>query len=596
MSRTRVVPVKILPGIFKESSDIGAEGRYIDADRVRFRSGLPETIGGWQKTSNNQSLGKTRGLVGWRALDASRNLAAGTHLKLYVWRGGTPYDITPVRATGTATTDPFITASGSSVVEVRITTHGAIPNDYVTFPSSTVVNGVTLTGEYQVQTASDANGFTINATDTATGTGAGGGAAVTYSFQINTGEEHGSIGLGWGAGTYGFGTYGTPRSSSSISIILRTWSLANWGEDLIANPRGGSIYVWDTSVGVATNPATLITQAPSTAQFILVTPDSRHLVAYGAHDGTAANPLNIRWCTREDYTDWTPTAINSAGTKLLDSGSSIVTAVRTHREIVIFTDVGLHSQQFVGGNEVFSFFHLGTHGGIRGPLAAIEHQGVVFWMGDEDFWIYDGRVQPIPCDVRKFVFDNIDTLQSSKVVAGVNRNFNEIWWFYQDNDSTTDEVNRYVVYNFVEKTWFIGELDRTSWIDRSELTTVPLAVGTSGYLYEHEVGIQANGQPLNWFLETGDFDFGEGDDFFFINGYIPDFQTLSETVDFTIKTRRYPNSGQISKGPLLLTATTEHVKLRARGRAAALRWESSDLNSDFRLGTVRLRVRPDGRR
>ena len=292
------------------------------------------------------------------------------------------------------------------------------------------------------------------------------------TYQINTGAINGFFGLGWGVGTYGASTYGTARATSNIFLQPRTWSFSLWGEDLIANPRGGAIYVWDTSTGTGTR-ATAITGSPDTAEFILVTPESRHLIAFGAYDGSINNKLNIRWSDREDYTSWTAASSNRAGSKLLDRGSRIVSAQHTGREILVWTDDSLHSMQYIGGNEVFAFTTLGESGvGIRGPHAKVSLNGVAFWMGASDFFMYDGRIQPLPCTVKSYVFDNMNDNQRDKCWAVLNREFNEIWWFYPDGSN--DEISKCVIYNYLDRVWSIGSRMRTAGVDRSEVIAQPV--------------------------------------------------------------------------------------------------------------------------
>lgn len=588
-----LVKLDIAPGIFNEDSDLAAERRWKDGDKVRFYKKFPEKIGGWEKRLTSQFLGVCRSMLPWINFEEEKWIAIGTHLKLYVY--GTVFtDITPIRSTGTINANPFSTTISSTTVTVTDTSHGALVNDFVTFSGAAAVGGITINGEYQIQSIVDADTYTITHSSAATSTATGGGASVTAEYQINTGGVDGLFGLGWGAVTWGSSTWGTARSASNLFFAPRSWSFSNWGEDLIANPRGGGVYVWDASTGISSR-ATVITNAPTYANFILVTPDSRHLVAYGASDsGGNRNRLNIRWCSREDYTSWTPAATNTAGDKLLDTGTEILAAVRTSREIIIFTDESAYSQQFIGGNDVFSFNHLGDGIGIRGPGAVAEVADTLFWMGENDFFQYDGQLTILPCDVKQYIFDNITVNQRQKVVAGTNRQFNEVWWFYPRTGN--DECSHYVTYNYIDKAWAIGQLARTAWIDSSEANTVPVATGPSGYLYNHETGTDDDGSAMTAYVETGDFDLEDGNAFMFVDRIVPDFERLTGSVDFTFKVRDYPMGTQTTKGPLNMVPTTRFKDFRTRGRQAAVRLSSDDLGDDWRYGTIRIRVRPDGGR
>lgn len=588
--------LKIPPGINKEDTDLTAEGQWADGDKVRFFRGQPQKIGGWQKANASTYYGICRSMLPWIDFSNKKWLAFGTHLKFYVY-GNDFNDQTPLRSTVTLSTDPFTTVSGSATVTVAHTAHGALNNDFVTFSGAAAVNGITIDGNYQI-TYVDANSYTITHSSTASGNGSGGGASVEAKYEINTGGVDGVFGLGWGAGTWSSSTWGTARSASNIFIAPRSWSYATWGEDLIINPRGAGIYVWDASAGTGTtNRATLITNAPATANFVLVTPEARHLIAYGAHDGSNDNRLNIRWCSREDYTDWTPTATNTAGDKLIDTGTELLAATHTSREIIFWTDETAYTQQFIGGNEVFAFNHLGDGIGIRGPHAFTEYNDTVFWMGERDFFAYDGQVRRLPCSVKTHVFENLTTNQRQKCVAGVNRAFSEIWFFYPRTSNT--EISHYVTYNFEDGTWAIGSLPRTAWVDASEFSDAPMAAGADNYLYDHETGVDADGSAMSVYIQSGDFDMGDGDYFLFADRFIPDFKaangsTLAGTLNVTFKARRYPNGTQTTVGPFAITSSTTKKDFRMRGRQMNVRYGSDSTSDDWRAGSPRIRVRPDG--
>lgn len=563
-----LVPIELPPGLYTEDSDRAARGRWKAGNRVRFYKGKPESIGGWSKATSAAWLGQCRGLRDFQALSGLQYVGIGTHLKLYIAAGDALSDITPIRASSTIDADPFATTDASADVVVTDTAHGALLGDFVTFAGATAVGGITIDGEYQIQAVADANTYTITHSAAATSTASGGGAAVTAAYQIAVGGESGTLGLGWGVGPWGGSTWGTARSSSNIYLSPRTWSLDLWGEDLLANPRGGGVYVWDTSGGTSAR-ATLITNAPATAQAIVVSPTSRHLLALGAYDGSNNDPLLIRWCAQEDYTTWTPSDTNDAGERRIDGGNAILAGVRTNKEILVLTDETAHVVRFVGPPHTFGAQPLGK-AGLRGPKGVVEEAGVAYWFGNEDFLMYaGGRPQPIPCDVRKSVFDDLNETQRDKCHAGVNRTFNEIWWFYCS--ASSQEIDRAVAYNHVERHWSLHELERTAWLDKSEVFRSPYAAGPDGYLYGHESGITADGAAVDAYVESGDMELGEGAQIMRLSGFIPDFKRLTGAVDISVKARLYPAGAQIVKGPKEITSAKKFVKLRARGRQMAVR-------------------------
>jgi hypothetical protein len=589
-----LVPIELLPGLYTEDSDRGAGRRWKAGNRVRFYKGKPETIGGWAKASSSVWRGKCRGLRDFQALSGLQYVGIGTHLKLYIAAGGALSDITPIRRSVTLAADPFTTTNGSANVTVTDAGHGALVGDFVTFAGATAVGGLTIVGEYQIQSVTNANTYIVTHATAATSSATGGGASVTAAYQINVGGENGTLGLGWGVGPWGGSTWGTARSSSNIYLSPRTWSLDLWGEDLIANPRGGGIYIWDTSGGVSAR-ATAIGGAPATAQAVIVSPTSRHLLALGAHDGSQSDPLLIRWCAQEDYTVWTPSDTNDAGERRIDGGNAILAGVRTNKEILALTDESAHVVRFVGPPYTFGAAPLGK-AGLRGPKGVVEEQGVAYWFSNEDFLMYGGgRPQRIDCDVRRQVFDDLNETQRDKCHAGVNRTFNEIWWFYCS--ASSQEIDRAVAYNYAERHWSLHELERTAWLDKSEVFRSPYAAGADGYLYGHESGITADGAPMAAYVESGDLEMGAGEEIVRLRGLVPDFERLTGVVKLSVKARRYPAGAQIAKGPRSIAVATELTRLRARGRQMAVRLESdASQASSWRLGTLRADVIPAGRR
>ena len=593
------MPLKELvipPGIVTVETDRGAAGRWKDGNNVRFYMGKPEKIGGYQKNNASYTFtGKARGIVDWQTLDLDKIIGIGTHLKLYVWAMGIYYDITPIRASSTINADPFAMVDTSTTVTVTDTAHGAVVDDYVTFSGASAAGGITVVGEYQIQSITDANTYTITHSSAATSTVSGGGAAVVAAYQIKTGSETTRPVSGFGAGTYGAGTYGTTRSIAQFLALARTWSLDNWGEDLIACPRGGAIYVWDASVGFTSNRATLISQAPATAKAIFVSDEDRHLVALGAYNGSADDPMYIAWCDAEDYTVWTAAEGNSAGDKRLDSGNEIYCAVKTKRETLIFTDSTLWSMTFIGPPYIYDFAPIGLNGKIQSPNAAKEYDGRVWWMGEHEFYVYDGSIRVVPCAVLNHVFDDLNTDQKIMVFAGANHDFGELWWLYPSADS--DECDKFVLYNIVDNAWSFGELSRTVYVGDSKTFINPYALGGDGYLYDHESGVNADGSALSAYIESGDMEIGEGDDVMHVSRFVPDFKRLTGTLSLTLKGRKYPQSStQKTKGPYDVTSSTTKLKPRIRARQIAIRLAVSSVGSDFRVGTLRMDAQPDGKR
>jgi hypothetical protein len=588
---------RIQPGLYTVDSDLGAgkSARWKDGDKVRFHNGFPQKIGGWLKSGLTTFIGKCRSLTDWQTVDFVKYIGLGTHLKLYVWCGGTYYDITPIRSSGTLGADPFATTNGSPTVTVTHAAHGASVGDYVTYGSAAAVAGITIDGEYAIATIVDANTYTITHSANANATTTGGGAAVTYEYQINVGSESSLYGLGWGAGQYSTGTYSTPRTVSSFLTAARIWSLDQWGEDLIACPRGKAIYVWDASVGTGTR-AAVIAAAPATARAVLVSPQNQHLIALGAHNGSTDDPLLIRWCSSENYTLWTPGPENSAGQKKLNTGNEILCGVKANKDILVFTDSHLWTMRFIGPSQFFSFNMVGENGGLAGPNAAIEKDGVVYWMGNKNFYYYNGAVNVLPCEVWPTVFDDRNFVQRFKVFASVNRDFNEVWWLYCSAGS--DEVDRYVIYQTQEKVWSFGTLVRTAMMGNSDIFIVPFATGTDGYLYDHETGEDDDTSAMTAYLESGDVEIAEGDRMMHIGAFVPDFKQLEGSIALTLTAKKYAqDSDEQTEASITITSATKIVNPRIKGRQVALKLQSSSLGDHWRLGQgQKIGVRPRGGR
>lgn len=420
------------PGINKENTPYATEGGWEDSTCIRFRANRPQKIGGWDKYSGDTVQGIPRAEHVWRTLNGTTYLMIATHSKVYVDSGGILTDVTPIRSTATLGTDPFATDGSTGLVTVTHTSHGAISGDYVTFSGATDTGGILaayLNGEHQI-TRIDDNTYTFVAGAVSTSATSGGGASVSAAYQINVGQQDGIFGYGFGAGAWSAGFYGY-ASYTGVQLFPRTWAITNWGEDVIFCPRGGAAYLWD-----ATNPlnrATRITQAPSKINYLLVTKD-RHLVCFGCNvpgnDSSDQDQMQIRWCHQEDYTDWTPTVTNTAGDQFISGGTRLVSAAAIEGQIVVWTDTDVHSMQYVGPPYTFGFQQIGTGTGIAGPNAWAAYNNAVYWMGRNAFYIYSGGLSPLKCTVQRFVFDGINTDNQEKTFAVVNREYQEITWFY----------------------------------------------------------------------------------------------------------------------------------------------------------------------
>ena len=592
-------PLKIAPGVFGDVSQYHAKGRYFDGDRVRFRDGLPENIGGYRDQALNL-IGVPRRSHAWVLNDGVKVAALGTHTKLYLIYGGARYDITPIRDSGTLGNDPFGTTIGLSTVDVTHTSHGLTAGDSVNpFAGATAVGGLTINGEYLVQSVTAADTYVIDAGSAASSTATGGGAAVTYKYEINIGSASADAAYGWGAGPWneprdaGNG-WNLPAASSDITVDLRIWSLSNWGEDLLAMPRGGQIYHWDASSG-PTKVATVVSASP-TGEWMTVDAESRHVLVFGA-DG---DPFDVKNCNQGNFTDWTVAATKTTDSRRLLAGGGAMTSVISSREILVLTDGTLHSMRYVGAADyAFSLDPLGSKCGVIGPNAVVEHNGVAYWMGRDQFFRYDGRVQVLPCTLLRSVFNNLDLYHRDKVVAGVNRQFNEIWFFYPTT-AGSGEPDAYVIYNYSENVWAPGTLGRTAWMDR-DVFICPWATDENGVLYEHEFGEDADGAAHSTYIESGYFDIYDGEFVALVRGLIPDFTNkeggdLDGTVDVTFKARNYPGDTVRSKGPYAVTSATRYRKGRARGRRIAIRFSSNTVGTAWRAGTQQVDVKQDGKR
>ena len=602
----KLVRVDFKPGINRELTAYSGTGGWYDADMVRFRYSRPEKIGGWQDVNGVGASatfnGTCRNLWNWTALDGAQYTGIGTNTKLEVWLSPTYSDITPIRVSLSATSI-FSTSAGSTDVIVSIVGHGATQGSSVFFTSvNTTVGGVAFTGEYVVTSVIGSDSFTVSVTTAAAATSASGGGPTTGYFLLNIGTTDSQQGTGYGTGSYGRGGYGTAATATSGPLLrLRTWSLDNWGEDLVACPRPqGAIYYWDKTSGTDVR-AYQVTSAPTQADYVIVSPEDRHLIALGTLDAatSAYNPLYIRWCSQENINDWAASSTNTAGDKLLSGATRITGVQRARGQILIWTEDALYGMQHAGPPFTFAFNHLGAGCGLMGPNGMVEVGGRTFWMADQKFMIYDGAApRPIKCDVLRHVFDNLDTAQLDKITAASNAEFNEVIWFYQSTSAT--EVDKCVAYNYLEDLWWIGTLARTAWADRG-VYGQPIGAGADGHLYFHEVGTDANGSALAAHIESNEFDMSDGQQVIFNDRMIPDFSdrdgsALTGNLDYSIKYRPYPGATQQTKGPYTVSAATQKVDHRVRGRQIAIRVDSSGTGQSWRFGSLRFRIAPDGER
>lgn len=579
------------PGIFTEITDTDSADRYVDGNHTRFYKGFPKKVGGCVKTSILRFLGYCRGIDAWVTLLGKKYIGLGTNLKLYIDEGGTFFDITPIEAMGTLGTDPISTVDLSPIVNIEDVDHGRSVGDFVSFSGATAVGGITVSGEYTVTSRVDDDNYTITASINANATATGGGAAVAYEYQLPIGLQSTLTLDGWGGGTWGTPPgWGLPRGGDVFLRYARTWVVSNYGEDLIASPRDGGIYFWDASVGTSSR-AVLISQAPETNKFVTISAEDRYIIAMGAHDGSNNDPMLIRWDSQDDFTDWTPTSTNTAGDKRLSEGNLIMTAVSSRGQFVISTDTAVYAM-YPDSEFVFGFKALGIGGAIS-PNSMVEYNGIVYWMGSNNFYVYDGTMRPMNCDVRQFVFDNLNSAQGYKVFAWVNSEWNEIWYFYQDENG--DDCNRYVAHSFDWSVWHIGSWDRTAGLNKSVVNTSPVATGTNGFVYAHETGVDDDGLPLLATYTTGSPQ--NHDKFTYIKKLLPNFKTLVGTVEAVFQTQYYMQDTQIvTKGPYPITSTTPYICPRIKGDQFNITFTSNEIGGDFFAGAMEVQIMPVGAR
>lgn len=610
------------PGLNTDVTSYTNEGGWRDGDKVRFRDGFPESIGGWERLNDEAFIGTCRSLHPWTALDGSQFIGIGTHLKLYLAQGGGIFDITPIRQTTAAGDVTFSATSGSSTIVVSDPSHGAILGDFVTFSAAVSLGGnVTadiLNAEHQITKITDSNTYEITVSVTANASDTGnGGAAVVGQYQISVGLDDPVVGAGWGADAWGDGGWGDPATTTLPGAQLRVWSQDNFGEDLLANIHDGGIYYWDRSSGVASRAVALSSlagsqKAPTVAKKVLVSDTDRHVIAFGC-DGEFSigtqDPLLIRFSDQESLTEWRSLPETTAGSLRIGTGSEIITAVETKQQTIVFTDVSLHALQYVGAPFTFGISEIATGTSIISQNAAVAVNDTVYWMGDGDFYVFDGTARRLPCPVRTKVFDNFNYAKSEKVVAGANADFSEIWWFYPCSETT--ECTRYVVYDYGQNLWHFGTLGRTAWMPRGVLG-YPVAAAADNYLYYHEFGINDGStnppSAISSYIESSELDLDDGYRYMLISKIIPDitFRGSEGTprATITLTAQNFPGSplGDDETGTVIRSATvpveqyTEQNFVRLRTRSVRFKLEANQYNTAWRLGSPRLGVRPDGRR
>jgi len=626
------------PGVNREGTNYSNEGGWYDCDNIRFRSGFPEKLGGWIRLSASTFQGVCRALWNWVTLGGANLLGVGTHLKYYIEVGGVYNDITPIRKTTTGTAT-FAATNGSAVLTVTDAAHGCIVGDFVTYTLAVSLGGAitatVLNQERQIVSVPTANTYTINVTTLANASDTGNGGALTVAnYQINIGAPIAIPVVGWGAGGWGLGTWGIGTSSNTE---LRIWSNDNYGQDLVIAPRNGEVYYWEASNGVTVRAKFL--SALSTAagfagdyvpnQTLEVSASSiqRFIICFGANPyvsgnpNTTFNPMLVRWSDQDNQYEWVPAITNQSGEFPLSVGSTIITSINTRQEILIWTDSALYSMQYLGPPYIWGFNILMDNISIVSPNAAITINNVTYWMGVDKFYQYSGRVDTLPCSLRQYIFNDINIEQAFQVFSGSNEGYNEVWWFYCSTDSTA--IDKYVIYNYLDKVWYYGSMSRTAWLD-SSIRQYPMATNydasaVTGRTLYHEASVDdvAGATPvaIDAYIQSSDFDIGDGHNFGFVWRILPDINFNGSNVDepyvtMTVKPRQNSgaaysaaNSPQVQSADNYAVSRSYNIQLfdgqvytRIRGRQMAFRIESTELGVAWQLGSPRIDIRPDGKR
>jgi hypothetical protein len=625
------------PGVNREGTTLSNEGGWFDGDKIRFRSGYPEKIGGWAALSYNTFLGVCRSLWNWVTLKQFNLMGVGTNLKFYVEDGGEYYDITPIREINgnTPSAGPpvvnastiSLTASGTVLTVSDSAADSLQVNDFVTIAGAGTIGGVDVNGEYQIVSVLTGASYTVTLTTPTTGSNSD--ATITLAYQINTGFDISTVGTGWGTGPWGRLGWGS-GFTTGFGLQLRLWSQANFGEDLLFSPRSSALYLWQPGGGATPDygtrgTAVTGTDVPSKINQIMVSDSTRIVICfgcndYGAYDSTPLDPLLIRWSEQESFTGWTPAITNQAGSYRLSRGSEIISALQTRQEIVVWTNAAVYSMQYLGPPFVWGFTLLADNISLVSPNAVATAAGVVYWMGVDKFYMYAGRVETLPCSVRTYIFNDINRAQEAQFFASTNEGFSEIWWFYCSKNSTV--VDRYVIFNYLDRVWYYGTMNRTAWLD-SPLRQFPQAATDNNIIVFHEAAVD-NGETnppsaINSYIQSSDFDIDDGHNYGFVWRMVPDItfdgsDTSGATLDkpfvtFTVRPKQNPGSGYgVSTNPSVTSAQsyagqtsynvqqfTEIIYSRVRGRQMAFKVESNSLGTQWQLGVPKIDVRSDGR-
>jgi uncharacterized protein YdeI (BOF family) len=621
------------PGINKEETDYANEGGWVDGDKIRFRKGRVEKIGGWEKLSSDTLIGSARALHSWISLGGNKYLGIGTTNKYYIEEGGTYNDVTPVRKT-TTNSATFAATNGSSTLTVTDSAHGAVNGDFVTFSSAVSLGGnviaSVLNQEYQITLVTGTNTYEITAKDTSGDTvtanssdSGNGGSSTDAVYLANSGLDVYVQSTGWGVGPWGAGAWGSSTALSDTNQ-LRLWTHDNYGEDLIINPRAGGIFRWVENNGVSTRAVDLSTTSganlvPTKGLQVITSETDRHLIVLGADPISSGSrtgtidPMLVAFSDQENPLEFEPLATNTAGSLRLSSGSSIVGGIKARQEILIWTDTSLYSMNFIGPPLTFAINLINEGAGLIGPKAAANSPKGVFYMSKKGFYFYNGSVQKLPCSVQDYVFSDLDESQAYKCFAGLNEEFSEVWFFYPSVTDNETEISRYVIYNYEENSWSIGSLERYSWLSAGVLDK-PLAAGeesTTKRIYEHEKGFNNDESAMDGvFVESADIDIADGDRFVFLKRILPDILFVNDTgtsqnpaINVVVKRRDFNNQTLATDSTTQITASSTFGSLRSRARQFVLRFESDDDNTDsdrknykWRLGSTRVEVQPSGRR
>ena len=614
-SDTQLFLIDFIPGFHRESTRYAEQGKWFDGNRVRFRDKKPENLRGYNQFTNDTVNGYARDLITWSDNNTRKYQGYGTNNQLYVTQNETQYDVTPA-TTVVSVSNNFYTTSGSTAVKVSITNHNVSASDRVVFSGVDAFQGTSVNGTKAATSVSGTNAFYVSANATATGTASNvGGTNGTISILIPNQESNNIQGLGYGAGVYNAGVsipgaraWNEPAEESDIIFLAAMWTLDNWGEDMLALRRGDKLAYFETDASTVPVRASVVDSSPL-GNYVLVTPNDRHTVFYGSQPaatsaGAPINPMTVRWADQNNFRDWTPSALNTSGEVLLTEGSALIGAIRSRNAINLWTDQAMYTQTFVGPPFIFNFTQVGSNCGLIGTHACVDVDGVSYWMGDNNFYMYDGRVRTMDCTIRRYLFNDFNMTQKEKVYAGINSEFKEVVWLYPMAGS--EEPNGYVIYNYEENTWVYGKLFAdgvvTVYQDRNtydNTITIGQVSATDGmYVYNNEPNniYTGNDKNLSSFLESAQFEINKGNDLMFVDRIIPDYTfTNNETIEFFISTREYPNSTPREKGPYIIGADTNKVNLRVRGRESTVKVSATG-NGGWRWGSVRLAMQPDGER